>query len=104
MTFWYMEKVGEVIFRDGVPPEWPEMTPAEAGRNAVKEMLYHAILRGRTAGEDERAIALYNVYGFGYALGMSFRRSRKGRREMLWPQDIDEVAERGQAANGCRFW
>lgn len=104
MTFWYMEKVGEVIYRSGVPSDWSEMTPAEAGRNAVKMMLYYAILRARTAQEEERAIALYNTYGFGYALGMNFRRSRNGRREMLWPQDIAEVAEHGQTKHGLRFW
>jgi hypothetical protein len=104
MTFWYMEQVGEVIYRAGVPKEWSEMTPAEAGRNAVKMMLYYAILRARTAREEERAIALYNTYGFGYALGMSFRKSRKGRREMLWPQDLDEIAEYGETKHGLRFW
>jgi hypothetical protein len=45
VTFWYMEKVGEVIYRSDVPADWSEMTPAEAGRNAVKMMLYYAILR-----------------------------------------------------------
>lgn len=104
MTFWYMEKAGEVIYRGGVPTEWSEMTPAKAGRNAVKMMLYYAILRARTAKEEERAIALYNAYGFGYALGMSFRRSRKGRREMLWLQDLDEIAERGETKKGFKLW
>ena len=80
------------------------MTPAEAGRNAVKMMLYYAILRSRNYREEEKAIALYNTYGFGYALGMSFRQSRRGRRAMLWPQDIDEIAQHGQTAEGFRFW
>jgi hypothetical protein len=94
----------EVIYRSGVPADWSEMTPAEAGRNAVKMMLYYAILRARTAHEEQRAIALYNTYGFGYALGMSFRQSRQGRREMLWPEDLEEVAERSQTAKGFTFW
>lgn len=46
-----------------------------------------------------RAIALYNTYGFGYALGMNFR-NPKGRREMLWNQDLDEIALNGRTANG----
>jgi len=102
MTFWYMEKVGEVLYRAGVPDEWSEMTPAEAGRNAVKMMLYYAILRARTRREDERAIALYNTYGFGYALGTSFRDSQ-GRRQMLWPEDLREVLDHGANRDGCRF-
>jgi hypothetical protein len=62
MTFWYMEKIGEVIYSKFVPKGWEEMTPAEAGRNAAKMMLYYAILRCRTMREEQRAIALYNSY------------------------------------------
>jgi len=47
-----------------------------------------------------RAIALCNTYGFGYALGMNFR-NPQGRREMLWPQDMDEIALNGRTENGC---
>jgi hypothetical protein len=104
MTFWYMEKVGEIIYSDpdAMPKDWLEMTPAEAGRNAAKMMLYYAILRCRTASENQRAIALYNTYGFGYALGMSFRNA-EGRREMLWPQDLDEILRSGKTKHGCRI-
>ena len=51
-------------------------------------MLYYAILRYRTARENRCATALYNSYGFGYALGMNYRNA-KGKREMLWPEDLD---------------
>ncbi len=102
MTFWYMEKVGEVIYSQGVPKEWSEMTPAEAGRNAITMMLYYAILRYKTRKQAEPAIALYNSYGFGYALGMNFRDS-KGRREMLWPADLDEIVQHGVTEKGCRI-
>lgn len=102
MTFWYMEKVGEVIYSDGVPKDWMEMSPAEAGRNAVKMMLYYAILRCRTARENQRAIALYNSYCFGYALGMHFKNA-EGRREMLWPEDLDEILAVGRTKHGCRI-
>lgn len=102
MTFWYMEKAGKVIYRAGVPAEWSEMTPAEAGRNAVKMMLYYALLRARTRTEEQGAVALYNTYGFGYSLGMNFR-NENGRREMLWPQDLDEIAANGVTEKGCRI-
>jgi ribosomal protein S18 acetylase RimI-like enzyme len=78
------------------------MSPAEAGANAAKMMLYYAILRCRTARESQRAIALYNSYGFGYALGMNFR-NPQGKREMLWPQDLDEILLNGQNKNGCKI-
>ena len=87
MTFWYMEKIGEVIYSKSMPKGWEEMKPAEAGQNAAKMMLYYAILRCRTIREEQRAIALYNSYGFGYTLGMNYRNT-EGRREMLWPQDL----------------
>ena len=124
MTFWYMEKVGEAIYTrepgepDPKPKDWAEMTPAEAGRNAIKMMLYYAIRPDAILAEEarekkkplprpitrrlNRAIALYNTYSFGYALGMNFRNSQ-GRREMLWPQDLDEIARNGRTANGCRI-
>ena len=77
------------------------MTPAEAGRNAVKTMLCYAILRSpRGRRESWRAIALYNTYGFGYALGMNFRDAR-GLREMLWPEDLDEIVANGKTRHGC---
>jgi len=103
MTFWYMEKVGEIIYAvDGVPKDWSEMTPADAGRNAAKMMLYYTILRCRCQRESQRAIALYNAYSFGYSLGMNFRNA-EGRREMLWPEDLDEIAQSGRTRHGSRI-
>lgn len=103
MTFWYMETLGELIYAGGVPWEWSEMSPAEAGRNAAKEKLYYAILRCRPGSKQEqRAIALYNSYGFGYALGTSFK-DVQGRRQMLRPEDLDEIAANGQTKSGCRL-
>lgn len=100
MTFWYMGKVGELIYSDGVPKEWQEMTPVEAGENAVKMMLYYAIQRCGTLREKQRAIALYNTYCFGYALGMSFRNEHR-RREMLWPEDLEQILATGRTKTGC---
>jgi hypothetical protein len=119
MTFWLMSKLGEIAYRDGVPPEWSEMSPAEAGYNAAKEKLYYAIrpyaikaeeskesgkpkLTRKEILEMQRAIALYNSYGFGYMLGMNFRNA-KGRREMLWAEDLDAIAACGVTKYGCRI-
>lgn len=102
MAFWWMEVFGEVLYADGVPPEWCELSPAEAGRNAAKMMLYYAILRSRDRREESRAIALYNSFGFGYAPGMNFRDSRR-RRHMLWAEDLREILEKGRTAKGCRI-
>jgi len=66
------------------------MTPAEAGRNAIKMMLYYAIRpyalkEGEgTLSEDEarvmqKAIALYNTYCFGYALARTSRTERPSK-------------------------
>lgn len=102
MTFWYMAKVGEVAYASGgVPADW-DMTPAEAGRNAAKMMLYYALLRCAHGPQEQRAIALYNAYSFGYSLGMNFR-DAQGRREMLWPQDLDEIAQNGRTRHGSRI-
>jgi hypothetical protein len=65
-------------------------------------MLYYAILRCRTAREEQRAIALYNCYGFGYAVGMNFK-DATGRREMLWPEDLDELQANGVTKHRCRI-
>ena len=95
------------------------MTPAEAGYNAANENLYYAIRPSAVKAEEskepgkpkltrkevlevQRAIALYNSYGFGYMLGMNFR-NREGKREMLWPQDLDEILANGETKTGCRF-
>lgn len=102
MTFWYMERVGEAIFSESRPKGWEEMSPAEAGQNAAKMMLYYAILRCRTDRERQRAIALYNSYGFGCALGMNFR-NRERKREMLWPEDLDEILLAGKTRKGSRI-
>ena len=103
IAFWYTEQIGEVLYRDGVPAYWNQMSAAEAGVNATKQALYYAILRARTAIEESRAIALYNTYGFGYALGMNFKNSN-GKREMLWPEDLREILATGKTRNSCRIY
>jgi hypothetical protein len=100
MTFWYMGKIGEIIYSKSLRNGWEHMTPTAAGRNAAKMMLYYAMLRCRSVREEQRAIALYNSYGYGYAIGMNFK-NREGRREMLWPQDLDEILSAGETKNRC---
>lgn len=102
LTFWLMGEVGAKAFAGGAPSPWPEMSPEEAGHNAVKMMLYCAMLRCPTSIAEQRAIALYNTYGFGYALGMNFRKNGgRGRREMLWPEDLDEMLASSVTKQGC---
>jgi hypothetical protein len=96
-----MGKIGEAAFINGVPKGWEEMTPAEAGRNAAKMMLYYSIRRCQRR-ERQRAIALYNSYGFGYALGMNYK-DRQGKRHMLWPKDLDQILEVGISKDGCQI-
>ncbi|MBI4450268.1 hypothetical protein HY634_04365 [Candidatus Uhrbacteria bacterium] len=99
LTFWYMSKIGEVIYATGSP--WPSMTPAEAGRNSIKGELYRAArLPTLTHPQSQRAVALYNIYGFGYALGNHFRSEKTGARAMLSPKDLDQIAATGRAVRG----
>ena len=102
MTFWYMARVGEVIYRHAVPKSWSKMTPSAAGRNAAKMMLYYAGLRAGSSREMRRAFALYNVYGFGYALGANFR-DKKGRWDILSTSDLDEILADGISKQGFRI-
>lgn len=102
MTFWLMGEIGAVLYRDKRPKEWDTMSPEEAGANAAKMMLYYATLRARNPAEWESAVALYNTYGFGYALGANFR-DEQGRIDMLFPKDLTEIAERGFARTNHRI-
>ncbi len=79
-----------------MPREWSEKTAKQAAQNAVKMMLYYAILRARSVREASRATALYNSYGFGYALGSNFV-SRHGRRELLFFEDLHEILATGRS-------
>jgi len=103
LTFWYMAKLGERIFSKEMPKGITDMTPAQAGQNAAKQSLYYSMLRCKTTREEQRAIALYNTYCFGYTLGMNFK-NEKGRREMLWIEDLYEISEKGKSKYGCRIW
>lgn len=95
MTFWFMAKVGESIYRKkNLPSSLGYMRPAEAGQNNMKQELYYIPLRPISQRQKRLAVKLYNVYGYGYALGVDAPRLlmklRGGdwRFEILWPQDI----------------
>lgn len=103
LTFWYMAKLGELIFANEMPRGIKNMTPGEAGKNAAKEMLYFSILRARSWYEEQRAIALYNTYGFGYSLGMNYK-NKKGKRELLYVEALNEIKENGEDRFGCKIW
>jgi len=90
MTFWYMSQVGTHVYAGKkMPKGWEDMTPEQAGCNAIKMMLYYMPLRYISERQELRAIRLYNVYSFGYPLGV-------GSKEMLWPEDFhDEYEKKG---------
>jgi hypothetical protein len=86
MTYGYMAEVGEHVYANpekDLPEAWKGMSPAEAGYNAIKQMLYYMPLRGRFLSKRKTGLAvrLYNVYSFGYPLGID-------SKKMLWPADI----------------
>jgi hypothetical protein len=98
ILLWCLGRVGERVFKD-IPSPWPSMSPAEAGQNAVKAMLYAALGRPVDDETQAQAIKLYNVLGFGYALGAHFR-DRNHKPAILFPQDLDEILRDGQTAHG----
>jgi hypothetical protein len=91
MTFWYMSQVGKKVFENKpLPKNWEGMTAEEAGYNSIKEKLYYimqpyhykfAKLSKKQKLRKQRMVKLYNVYSFGYPIGVD-------SNEMLWPEDI----------------
>jgi len=59
------------------------MMPEEAGYNAIKMMLHYIPLRYISERQDRLAIRLYNVYSFGYPLGVD-------SKDILWPEDFPD--------------
>jgi hypothetical protein len=97
MTFWYMAQVGKNIFtKKNLPKEWNYMTPDEAGNNSIKEALFFITDSESRVSERQIRLAakLYNIYAYGYPLGMDARtigsdKQRKlGPGVILWPADI----------------
>lgn len=97
MTYWYMSQIGKAIYSTKpMPQDRQEMTPEDAGYDAIKEKLYYIPLRikhmcptrlNKTKLRkfreriDWKATRLYNVYSFGFARGAD-------SREMLWAEDV----------------
>ncbi|OGU55083.1 MAG: hypothetical protein A2V66_13760 [Ignavibacteria bacterium RBG_13_36_8] len=82
ITFNYMSEVGKAVYNsDTLPRGWAHMSQKEAGYNSIKEKLYFILARPLSSYQYLRAVKLYNVYSFGYPLGID-------SREMLWPEDI----------------
>ena len=82
LTFWYMSQVGKNVYASKpMPKNWEGMSPEEAGYNSIKEKLYYIMLRPLTKRQGLRATKLYNVYSFGYPLGID-------AKEELWLQDF----------------
>jgi hypothetical protein len=96
MTFAYLADVGSALYATERPAGWEELSPDEADENAAMMMPSYAILRATSRDAESRAIALYNTYGFGYALGAHFV-DQNGRREVLSFEDLEEIAEKGFA-------
>lgn len=91
MTFWYMAQVGAGVYaKQPLPKGWEGMAPEEAGYNAIKMMLYYILLRKLSNRHLRLATRLYNVYCFGYPLGVD-------SDEMLWPEDL---RDKGGARKG----
>lgn len=87
MTFGYMGDVGDHVYSNTpLPNSWKEMTAQQGGFNAIKMMLYYMMLRPLSKRHDRLATKLYNVYCFGYPLGVD-------SREMLWPQDFPKEVD-----------
>lgn len=98
ILLWCLGRLGEEVYSHQ-PSPWSDMSPAEAGQNAVKMALYYAILHISEPTTLAQAIKLYNVLGYGYALGSNFRGS-DGRPMMLWPEDLDEILLHGRTREG----
>lgn len=95
---WCLGRLGEEVYSHR-PSPWTDMSPAEAGQNSVKMALYYAIGHISEPTTLSQAIKLYNVLGFGYALGSNFCGS-DGRPVMLWPADLDEILSHGRTREG----
>ena len=100
MTLWYFECVGETIFAAGVPQEWAEMSPSAAGRNAAKMRLYDAFQRARNPDEWNDAVALYNSYSFGWAVGNAFRTIERDLVPAITFEDLYDLRATGPESLG----
>lgn len=87
----YMRTVGAALARDPEGPTRTDMSAEDAGENDFLAQLHVAIARQDDAEPDpirrEKTIELYNVLGFGWALGHGYRDDR-GEPSMLYFDDL----------------
>jgi hypothetical protein len=92
-----MSQIGRSIFtKKNMPKAVSYMTPEEAGNNSIKEMLFHITDSESRISERQMCLAakLYNIYAYGYPLGIDARKIAKDGQEklrpgeILWPSDI----------------
>lgn len=82
MTYWYMARAGQHLSDHGTLPKYlTHMTAEEAGHNLVKQAFYFLIARPLKEREWQRGVRLYNVYSFGYPLGVD-------SKKILAPEDF----------------
>jgi hypothetical protein len=69
-----------------------DMAPSDTGPNDLLHQLHVAIFRQMECepdpGRRSRTLELYNVFGFGWALGHAYR-DADGKPRMLYPEDLD---------------
>jgi hypothetical protein len=91
LTHRYMAEVGIALAMDPQECIRKDMEPAEAGQNDFMAQLHVAVARQgdveQKPARREKTIELYNVLGFGWALGHRFR-DPKGRPAMLFLDDL----------------
>jgi len=89
MTFWYMAQVGRNVYtKKNMPSSWAYMTPRAAGRNAIKQALFYIPMRYISDRQMRLAVKLYNIYGYGYPVGIDARNIASERKEKLAPHEI----------------
>jgi hypothetical protein len=89
-----MSAVGISVFENKPKPNGLKDMPLDKiGYNSIIEKIYHNMqpyfyeanqekLSKKQKNEKIRMIKLYNVYSFGYPLGID-------SKEMLWPEDVN---------------
>lgn len=87
----YMGEVGKALAADPDERFRKDMSPSEAGENDFLAQLHVAISRQQEAESDamrrDKTLELYNVLGFGWALGHGFR-DKDGQPSMMFREDL----------------
>ena len=91
----YMREVGDAIAADPNEKIRKDMSPAEAGENDFLAQLHVAIFRQQENEPDpkrrQKAMELYNVLGFGWAIGHNFK-DEEGDPSMMFNEDLTNMA------------